>query len=77
MKHEKLIEGFKNSETNFSSSPPVRHRRKSYRDSSFSSDNESGAETRRNGYQITGHKIRRTKKHSVSFSDVNVNGENT
>ncbi|KAL0278358.1 UNVERIFIED_CONTAM: hypothetical protein PYX00_000196 [Menopon gallinae] len=69
MKHEQLIESFKNSDINLSSVTPSKHRRKSYRDSSLSSDNESGTENRRKGYQITGHKIRRTKKNSQS-SDV-------
>lgn len=77
MKHEQLLESVKNAESNVTLSPTVRNRRKSFRDSSISSDNESGAENRRNGYLITGHKMRRIKKNSVSFSDVNMNGENT
>lgn len=77
MKHEKLIESFKNSETNMGPNFPTKHRRKSYRDSSFSSDNESGAENRRNAYQISGHKIRRTKKQSISLGDGNLKSENT
>lgn len=78
MKQEKLIDSFKNCENTLIGSSPAKHRRKSYRDSSFSSDNESGAENRRNAYQISGHKIGRSKKLSISISEsTNTKGENT
>ncbi|KAK6624156.1 hypothetical protein RUM44_011014 [Polyplax serrata] len=77
MKHEKLVESFKNCDNYMGGTFPTKHRRKSYRDSSFSSDNESGAENRRNAYRISGPKIRRTKKLSTSTSERNTKGENT